>query len=284
VSSLPSEILAKSTARLDGRSLALRRKVVDTLAAPRRGHVGSSFSLVEIMRVLYDHVLRYDSARPDWPGRDRCILSKGHGCVAQYVMLAEKGFFPEAELSRFCMADAMLGGHPCAAKVPGVETSTGSLGHGLAVGLGMALGLRARGSHARVFVVLGDGECDEGAVWEAAMMAGKHKLSNLVALVDYNKHQSWGSTFAVQDLEPFAAKWESFGFAACEVDGHDVTALHRTLADLPLAAGKPSAVICHTVKGRGVAQCEHNLAWHHKSKLTDEDLACLYRALEAPDA
>jgi transketolase len=267
-----------ATPGLDDRSQHLRRLVVRALRGARRGHVGSAYSLVEILRVLYDDVLRYDPANPRWPGRDRCILSKGHGCLALYAILADKGFFPESELDRFCAADGILGGHPDAGKVPGVEASTGALGHGLSIGLGMALHLRLARSDSRVFVVLGDGECNEGSVWEAAMCAGKHRLTNLTVVVDYNKHQSYASTKEVQDLEPFADKWRAFGFAVREADGHDVEALRAALRGTPIPADRPSAVICHTVKGKGAAFAEHNVKWHHKNKVTDQELTDLLAA------
>ncbi len=189
---MTSDELRSDSSQLDERSVALRRKVLDVLRHSRRGHLGPALSLIEILRVLYDDVLRYDPSRPDWSGRDRCILSKGHGCLALYILLAEKGFFPETELERFCSPGGILGGHPDARKIPGVETSTGSLGHGLSFGVGMALHGKITGASHRVFVVLGDGECDEGSVWEAAMCAGKHGLSNLTAVIDYNKMQSYG--------------------------------------------------------------------------------------------
>lgn len=271
---------AAMAAPLDGRSMDLRRKVVDMLECAQRGHIGSSMSLIEIMRVLYDDVLRYRADEPAWADRDRCILSKGHGCLAQYVMLAEKGFFPEDRLCEFCACDGLLGGHPSANKIPGIEVSTGALGHGLPVGVGMALDAKVRGRDNRVFVIMGDGECDEGSVWEAAMCAGKRGLDNLVAMVDYNKYQSYGETCEVQELEPFAAKWESFGFNCVEVNGHDVQALGKALAQEAARPGKPLAVICHTVKGKGVAFAENNLAWHHKSKLPAEDIAAMRQCLE----
>jgi transketolase len=269
-----------ATPRLDDRSRHLRRVIVRALRGARRGHVGSAYSLVEILRVLYDDVLRYDPANPRRPGRDRCILSKGHGCLALYAVLADKGFFPASELDRFCAADGILGGHPDAGKVPGVEASTGALGHGLSIGLGMALHLRLAKSDSRVFVILGDGECNEGSVWEAAMCAGKHRLTNLTVVVDYNKHQSYASTREVQDLEPFADKWRAFGFAVHEADGHDVDALRETFRAAPFAANKPSAVICHTVKGRGASFAENDVKWHHKNKVTDQELAALLAAIE----
>lgn len=269
---------------LDQRSLDLRREIVGILGCARRGHLGASMSLVEILRVLYDDILRFDPARPGWSGRDRCILSKGHGCLALYVILADKGFFSREHLDRFCASGALLGGHPDATKIPGVEATTGSLGHGPSIGVGMAVNALHDRNGARIFVVLGDGECNEGSVWEAAMCAGKRGLDNMCVLVDYNKHQSWGPTREIQELEPFLDKWRSFGFAATEVNGHDPAALRGVLAGLPLERGRPSAVICHTVKGKGVAFAENNLAWHHKSGIKDNDLAALLAALEQPCA
>jgi transketolase len=265
---------------LDERSMALRRTVLQMLTRARRGHVGSAFSLIEILRVLYDDVLRYDPTRPKWERRDRCILSKGHGCLALYALLADKGFFPVSELEKFCASDGILGGHPDAGKVPGVEASTGALGHGLNIGIGFALNARLVGNGARVFAILGDGECNEGSIWEGAMCSAKHKLDNLVTIVDYNKHQSYGPTAEVQELEPFAAKWASFGFAVREVDGHDVVALRALLSSVPFEPGRPSALICHTIKGKGVSFAENNMAWHHKAKISDPEMIALTRALE----
>jgi len=272
--------LKLATPPLDERSKYLRRLVVRALAGGERGHVGSSMSLVEIMRVLYDNVLRYRANEPKWTGRDRMILSKGHGCIALYVLLADKGFIPLETLDTFCRRDSILGGHPEASKVPGVEASTGALGHGLSVGVGMALAARAQKRDSRVFVVMGDGEINEGSVWEAAMCAGKHGLSNLVAMVDYNKIQSAGPTREIQDLEPLLDKWRAFNFAAIDVDGHDVEALRAALRRVPLSADRPTAIICHTVKGKGIAFAENDPNWHHKNKVPAEMVAELYAALE----
>jgi transketolase len=265
---------------LDARSKHLRRLVVRALEGGERGHVGSSMSLIEIMRVLYDDILRYRPAEPRWQGRDRMILSKGHGCIALYVLLAEKGFFPLEELDGFCRRDSILGGHPEAGKVPGVEASTGALGHGLSVGVGMALAARMQRRDSRVIVVMGDGEINEGSVWEAAMCAGKHRLANLTAVIDYNKIQSAGPTREIQDLEPLIDKWRAFNFATIDVDGHDVAALRQAFQRLPLADDKPSAVICHTVKGKGIAFAEGDANWHHKSKIAKDVVTKLYAALE----
>jgi transketolase len=265
---------------LDARSRELRRVIVRAIQAGNRGHVGSAFSLVEILRVLYDDVLKFDPAHPRWPGRDRCILSKGHGCLALYAILADKKFFPQDELWKFCKPDGILGGHPEYGKVPGVEASTGSLGHGLSIGIGMALNARLEKAPHRVFVVISDGESNEGSVWEAALCAAKHKLTNLVVLVDYNKQQSYSTTYEVLDLEPFADKWRAFGFAVQEADGHDVAELRAALAQTPFEAGKPSLLICHTIKGKGVSFVENNLNWHHKSRISEQDVQALLSELE----
>lgn len=267
------------SSRLDERSRDLRRTIVKMVATAQRGHIGSAFSLVEIFRVLYDHTLKFRSNEPMWEERDRCILSKGHGCLALYVMLAEKGFFPEAELWKFCKFDGILGGHPERGKIPGVEASTGSLGHGLSIGVGMAISARMLKKSHRVYVVISDGESNEGSTWEAALSASKHKLSNLTVLVDYNKQQSYGSTFEILDLEPFADKWRSFGFEVKEVDGHDVGALKGALSATPFSQTKPSLILCHTVKGKGVQFAENNPAWHHKNKISDDEVRSLNEAL-----
>jgi transketolase len=236
-------------------------------------------SLIEIVRVLYDDVLNFRPNQPDWIDRDRFILSKGHGCLALYAILADKGYFDAGLLDTFCHVDGKLGGHPERGKVPGVEASTGALGHGLSIGVGMALAARAQKRESRIFVAMGDGEINEGSVWEAALSAGKHQLSNLCAIVDYNKIQSAGFTRDIQNLEPLLDKWQSFGFAAVDVDGHNVGALQQVLRGLPLQADKPTAVICHTVKGKGIPFAENDPKWHHHAKFTPEQLHALYAAV-----
>ncbi len=275
----PTPVDKTKTIKLDERSKYLRHRIIATLQATRRGHVGAALSLVEILRVLYDEILRYDPTNPQWPDRDRCILSKGHGCLALYVVLQDKGFFPEQELWRFCEEDGLLGGHP-EVKVPGVEASTGSLGHGLPIGIGLALHARHEQANHRVFVIVGDGECNEGSVWEAALCAAKHRLSNLTVLIDYNQYQSYGPTRDVQNLEPFARKWEAFGFVVREIDGHDVKALQAAFSAVPLEVNKPTAIICHTLKGKGMSCTEGNMKWHHKSGISDEEIQQLQEALE----
>lgn len=257
---------------LDARSQYLRKIMVRMLVAAKRGHLASAFSIVEILRVLYDDVLKFDAQEPRALLRDRCILSKGHGCMALYAILYDKKFFPESELELVCKSKGILGGHPEYPRIPGVEASTGSLGHGLAIGIGFALRARMDKLNYRTWVVLGDGECNEGSIWEGALCAGKHKLENLNVVVDYNKYQSYSTTYEVQDLEPFIDKWKSFGFAVTDVDGHDVEKLKKVFSKTPLEKNKPTAIICHTVKGKGVSFVENNLNWHHKTNLTEAEL------------
>ncbi len=264
---------------LDSVSRTIRKDIIKTVEYGGRGHMPSAFSIVEILRVLYDDILKFDPQSPMWADRDRFILSKGHGCLALYVTLADKGFFPKKELEKFCSSDGILGGHPEYGKVPGIEASTGALGHGLSIGIGMALNARLEQSDYRTVILLGDGECNEGSVWEAAMCASKHCLSSLLVIVDYNKQQSYGDVSEVQELEPFADKWRSFGFEVRDVDGHDVDALQNVLQSHPFHPEKPSVLISHTIKGKGISFMEKNLGWHHKSSLTSDELAALYTDL-----
>ena len=207
---------------LDERSKLLRRLVVEMVEVERRGHIGSAMSLIEILRVLYDSFLHYRLDQPHWPERDRLILSKGHGCLALYAILADKGFFERNELRIFCKPESILGGHPERGKIPGVEASTGALGHGLPIGVGMAVAAKMRKQNHRIVVVTGDGEINEGSIWESALSAAKHRLSNLSVFIDHNKLQSYGPLREVIELEPLADKWRSFRFEVREVDGHAV--------------------------------------------------------------
>lgn len=270
---------APNSPPLDERSLYLRKLVLRGLEGGGRGHIGSSMSPIEVLRVLYDDIMQYRPDQPKWDDRDRFILSKGHGCLAQYALLADKGFVSLDDLDKFCTRDGILGGHPEAGKIPGVEASTGALGHGLPIAVGLALAARIKKKNHKVWVVMGDGETNEGSVWEAAMSAGKHKLSNLIAIVDYNKLQSFGPTAEVQDMEPFADKWRAFNFAVAEVDGHDVNALRQLFKSAPLDPGKPTAVIAHTVKGKGIPFAEFKADWHHKAKLAPSEIDALYDVL-----
>jgi len=265
---------------LDERSKYLRQLAIDALEGGQRGHVGSTFSIIEILRVLYDDVLFFDVDNPKSPERDRFILSKGHGCIAQYVMLADKGFISKLELKNFCHFTSHLGGHPELGQVPGVEASTGSLGHGLAIATGMAYAAKINSEDFRVYVVLGDGELNEGSVWESALAAGSHKLNNLIAIVDYNKMQSYGPLKEVWDLEPLEAKFQSFGWKVSTVDGHSISQLQRTLNSAP-DQNRPHVVIANTIKGAGASIAENNPNWHHKSNLTDLEILDLRKDVNA---
>lgn len=267
-----------SSADLDERSRYLRSLAIDALEGGARGHIGSTMSLIEVMRVLYDSTLRFRPAEPMWPERDRLILSKGHGCIALYVLLADHGFFPEADLKGFCTYSSHLGGHPEYGHVPGVEASTGALGHGLSIGVGMAQAGKIRGEEHRVYVVVGDGELNEGSVWEAALSAAHRSLNQLTVIVDYNKMQSFGPIPEVWGLEPLAAKFTAFGFEVTEVDGHDVNALNEALKSQ--THEKPQVVIAHTVKGRGIDFAEGHAGWHHKSRLQGEEIYDLRQAVK----
>ena len=253
---------AGTPAELAGRIRAHALRMVHRAKA---SHIGGCLSVADVLAALYGGILRVDPARPDWPARDRFILSKGHGAAALYATLAERGFFPAAWLEEFCRDGGRLCGHVTSGRVPGVEVSAGSLGHGLPIGCGMALAAAREHPAARVFVVLSDGECDEGSTWEAALFAGHQRLDNLVAIVDYNKIQSFGRVEEVLDLDPLADKWRAFRWAAREVDGHDHAALAAALGALPLEAGRPSVLVAHTVKGKGVSFMENDLAWHYRS-------------------
>lgn len=262
---------------LDARSRELRLLAIQALDGGQRGHIGSTMSLIEIFRVLYDSVASVDPSNPLWPERDRIILSKGHGCIALYVLLADKGFFSVEDLRGFCRFESNLGGHPELGHVRGVEASTGALGHGLSLGVGMAQAAKIRRQDHHVYVVVGDGELDEGSIWEAALSAGHRKLNNLTLIVDYNKLQSYGRIADVWQLEPLAAKFDSFGFDVVEVDGHDVEALTRVLSRR-FPSG-PRAVIAHTIKGRGIAFAEGQPDWHHKSNLSEAEISRLRAAV-----
>jgi transketolase len=261
---------------------AIRAEALRMVHRINASHIGSSLSMGDLLAVLYASVLRVDPTRPDWPERDRFILSKGHGAAIAYAALAQAGFFPREELESYCRDGSRLAGH-LTAGVPGVEFSTGSLGHGLPVGCGLALAARRDSAPWRVYVLLSDGELDEGSNWEAILFAPHHQLENLVAIVDYNKIQSFGRVSEVLALEPLAAKWRAFGWAVREIDGHDHDAIEDTLRAVPFEPGRPSAIVAHTIKGKGVSFMEDQLAWHYKSP-DDAQLARALAELGMPGA
>jgi transketolase len=253
----------------------LRIHIVRMTHRARSSHVGGGLSMAEILAVLYGRVLRFDAGNPEWAARDRFVLSKGHACAGLYAALAESGFFALSELENFYQDGSRLAGHTTHTGVPGVECSTGSLGHGLPIACGMAVA----GTHAaepfRVFAVLSDGECDEGSTWEAALFAGHRRLRNLTVVIDYNRIQSLGHTDEVLGLDPLAAKWQNFGWDAVEVDGHDVSALTRVLEREAAADDRPRCVVANTIKGKGVSFMEHSLLWHYRTPQGDEYRAAL---------
>lgn len=230
----------------------------------KAAHVGSSLSVVDILAVLYCSWLRHRPQEPEWRERDRVILSKGHAAAALYATLAHAGYLKHEDLFSYCANGGKLFGHATHTGAPGVEISTGSLGHGLPIGIGMALGARERGSSSRTVVILSDGECDEGSNWEGFLFAPAQKLDNLIVIIDYNKIQSFGRTAEVLDLEPLADKLRAFRWNVREVDGHDHGALAAVLAAQPEASGVPTVIIAHTVKGKGVPYMEDNLLWHYR--------------------
>jgi transketolase len=235
------------------------------ISAAGTSHIGSCLSLAEVMAVLYGAVLKADPRRPDWPDRDRLIMSKGHAAAIAYAALAEAGFIDVRELDQFGRNGSQLYGHVTHTGVPGVELSTGSLGHGLPVGCGMALTAKRDGATWRTFVVMSDGELDEGSNWEAILFAAHHELDNLVAVVDYNGIQSLDRVEATLRLEPLADKVRAFGWEPLEVPGHDISALRQALERVPATSGKPTLVIARTVKGKGVSWMEDKVLWHYRA-------------------
>ena len=253
-------------ARLDSlrrEALNIRRSIWRALRAAGSGHMGGSLSAADMLAALYFHHLNLRPAEPDWPDRDRFVLSKGHANAALGAVLAQAGFIDEALLDDFYAYESIFGMHPDI-KLDGVEMSTGGLGHGLSVGLGMALGARLQGKPFQVAVMLGDGELQEGSNWEAAMSAAHQKVSNLTAILDYNKVQQSGHVCEMLSLEPLADKWKAFGWQVREIDGHDMDQIVTALDELPYASDGPSVIIAHTVKGKGVSFAEDTHLWHSK--------------------
>lgn len=253
---------------MDTRLLAKKIRI-HTLRMTSQGgtaHIGSIFSMADLLAVLYGNKMKIDPKKPDWEERDRFILSKGHAGGGLYAVLAELGFFPISKLETHYQDGSDLSGHVTHKGNPGIEFSTGSLGHGLSVAVGMAYAAKQKGEKHKVYTVLSDGECDEGSVWEALMFAGHHKLDNLVTIIDYNKIQSLDFVSSTLALEPFADKFSNFGWATREVDGHDHNALQKIFDQLPFEPNeKPSCIIAHTIKGKGVSFMENTVLWHYRT-------------------
>lgn len=255
---------------LKKRANSVRRSVMDMAYNAQSAHTGGSLSCVDLLTVLYFSIMKINPQKPQDPKRDRFVFSKAHDCKALYAVLAESGYFNKKLLATY-ETEAGLPGHSTKNVVPGVEVSAGSLGHGLSIAAGMAYAIKKDNKLSRVFVMLSDGECDEGSTWEAILFAGHHRLDNLIAIVDYNKIQSFGRTEEILDLEPFAEKWNAFGWEAKEVDGHDIGKITKILKKLPFKINKPSVLIAHTIKGyKGVSVHVDKVSSHYKPPLKEE--------------
>lgn len=259
---------------MDTLNKDLRRKIVDMVISGRDGHIPSAFSIVDIIEILYGDCLKFDPNRPDWDERDYFILSKGHGCLALYVVLERYGFLSQNDISLFCKSDGILGEHPDCTKVPGVEASTGSLGHGLPFAVGIAMGLKIRNMKNKVYVLVGDGECHEGTIWEAANVANNQQLGNLCVLLDWN-----GSAAQLMPRDNLPAKWEAFGWNVVIVDGHSKEELKEALSRVRFCLhGPPTILICKTIKGKGIPLIEGHGPWHHRIP-NDEEYKIIIEAL-----
>jgi len=271
-------------ARLEAIARECRVQILRMLAHAGSGHPGGSLSVIDILVTLFFGRLRHDPRRPDWPDRDRVVLSKGHAVPALYSVLVKAGYFPEQQLITLRKLGSPLQGHPDRMMLPGIEAATGSLGQGLSISLGLSLGPKLAGSAARVYCVLGDGEIQEGQVWEAAMSAPKlgqpdHALDNLVVILDYNKIQLDNFVKKVLDLEPVTAKWQAFGWPVVEIDGHDVAQIAKALDQAEATRGTPTFIVAHTVKGKGVSFMENDPEWHGKAPKPAEAIAAIREVL-----
>ncbi len=246
----------------------IKREIVNSAFLAREGHIPSALSVLDILWVLYEHILHVDPRQPNMPDRDRFILSKGHASLGLFAVLAEKGFFPFSVLKTFAQYESILGGHPDCTKIPGVEASTGSLGHGLPMGVGLALGSKIQKLTSNVFVIIGDGECNEGTIWESALLASHHNLTNLCCIVDYNH-----STDRALRVGNLSKKFDAFGWEIRVINGHDHRAIFDSLSHL--STTRPTAVIAETIKGCGCKIMENNPAWHHKSPNKEEMISIL---------
>ncbi len=256
-------------------SKKVRRSILNMIYRTKSPHLGPSFSIVELLVSLYFRVLAVSPDHPYNQNRDRFILSKGHACPAFYAVLAERGFLNEKDLMGFAVNNGALEQHPNINIKRGIEVSTGSLGHGLPIGVGMAVAAKKDKMSYKVFVLLSDGELNEGSVWEAVMFASHHSLDNLVAIVDYNKMQALGYTKDIINLEPLSQRWSSFGWGVREIDGHDYGQILRACESVPFSKGKPTVIIAHTVKGKGVSFMEDKLLWHYRAPNDEEYEAAL---------
>jgi transketolase len=250
-------------------SKELRKKIVKLKHGSQGGHLGSALSCIDILNMLYFSILKIDPKNPLADNRDRFIFSKGHAAAALYAVLCQRGFFLESELAE-CVNGSKIAGHSVKDSLPGIEVSTGSLGHGLPMGNGMAIAAKKDGKSHNVVVMISDGECDEGTTWESALFAAQNRLDNLTVIIDYNKIQSFGTVKEVMDLEPLAKKWESFGFEVAETNGHDFNNLEKAFSKIGNRNIKPKVIICHTIKGKGIASIENTVESHYH-KVTGQE-------------
>ncbi|OFY69335.1 MAG: transketolase [Bacteroidetes bacterium RBG_13_42_15] len=249
--------------KLEYIALDIRRDILRLIRAGEAGHSGGALSSVEILTALFFNLLHIDPENPNWPDRDRFVLSAGHKCLVLYAALAERGFFDKSVLDTYGALDSRIPGHPNMHKLPGVETNTGALGHGLSIAGGMAIGLRLDKSPAKVYVLMGDGELAEGSNWEAASASAMHKLDNLIVFVDRNKLQISGPTIEVMSYEPLDERWRSFGWSVRIIDGHDLEAIIRNVKHAPFEKGKPSVIIADTLKSKGLSFAEGKVSYHY---------------------
>ena len=275
--------------KLDAVARACRVQIIRMLTHAGSGHPGGSLSVIDLLVAIAFGRLRHDPRRPDRADRDRIVLSKGHAVPALYTVMARAGYFPEEQLITLRKLGSPLQGHPDRVALPGIEAATGSLGQGLSIACGLALGLKLDGSPARVYCILGDGEVQEGQVWEAAMSAPKlgqpdHPLDNLTVIVDYNKIQLDDFTAKILDLEPLVAKWQGFGWPVLEIDGHDLAQIDKALDQAEATRGRPTLIVAHTVKGKGVSFMENNPEWHGKSPKPAEAVAAIREILGVSEA
>jgi transketolase len=272
------QMTANDELRLKKAALEIRKDVVRQIKAGKAGHVGGALSIAELLACLYFRILRVDPENPGWRERDRFVLSAGHKCLALYAALAERGFFDKGVLDTYGSLGSKLPGHPDMHKLPGVETNTGALGHGLSIAGGMAIGLKMDRLDSKVYVIMGDGELAEGSNWEAAAAASHHKLDNLLVFVDRNTLQISGRTVEVMKYEPLGARWAAFGWSVREINGHDIRQIAEAAASIPFEKDKPSLVIANTVKSKGLSFAEDKASYHYW-KATGEELALADRDL-----
>lgn len=263
-------MLSQTVKELEKTARQIRRDIITMIYQAGDGHPGPSLSCADLVTALYFAVMNVEPADPHWPRRDRLILSKGHACPAVYAALARKGYFDAAELPRLRSLGSILQGHPDMLKTPGIDFSSGSLGNGISAGLGMALAARISGLDYHTYVICGDGELQEGIVWEAAMAAKRYQVGNLTVLVDYNGVQSGGRIEEISGLEPLVPKWEAFGWHCQEIDGHDFTEILTAIAEAKAVLDRPSVIAARTVKGKGVSFIENNNAWHKRVPTREE--------------